>query len=82
MEGVLAIILIFGGGTTILLSFSPVGRALAARIRGEVPAAHPDPELRAELEQLRHDVADLQERLDFTERVLSQRPDPARLPSE
>ena len=82
MEGVLAIILIFGGGTTILLSFSPVGRALAARIRGEVPVAPPDPELRADLEQLRHDVADLQERLDFTERVLSQRPDPARLPSE
>ena len=82
MEGVLAIILIFGGGTTILLSFSPVGRALAARIRGEVPVAQPDPELRADLEQLRHDVADLQERLDFTERVLSQRPDPARLPSE
>jgi hypothetical protein len=82
MEGVLAIILIFGGGTTILLSFSPVGRAFAARIRGEVPAAGADPELRAEVEQLRHDVADLQERLDFTERVLAQRPDPARLPSE
>lgn len=82
MEGILAIILIFGGGTAILLSFSPVGRALAARIRGEVPAATVDHELRAEVDQLRQDVVELQERLDFTERVLAQRPDPARLPSE
>jgi hypothetical protein len=82
MEGILAIILIFGGGTAILLSFSPVGRALAARIRGEVPAAAADHELRAEVDQLRQDVVELQERLDFTERVLAQRPDPARLPSE
>lgn len=82
MEGILAIILIFGGGTAILLSFSPVGRALAARIRGEVSAATVDHELRAEVDQLRQDVVELQERLDFTERVLAQRPDPARLPSE
>ncbi len=74
MEGVLAIILIFGGGTAILLSFSPVGRAFAARIRGEVPAPQPDPELRAEVELLRQDVVELQERLDFTERMLARSP--------
>ncbi len=82
MEGILAIILIFGGGTAIMLSFSPVGRAFAARIRGDAPSGAVDQELRAEVDQLRHDVAELQERLDFTERVLAQRPDPARLPSE
>jgi hypothetical protein len=82
MEGILAIILIFGGGTAIVLSFSPVGRAFAARIRGDAPAAAADPELRAEVDQLQHDVAELQERLDFTERVLAQRPDPARLQGE
>jgi hypothetical protein len=82
MEGILAIILIFGGGTAIMLSFSPVGRAFAARIRGDAPSGAADQELRAEVDQLRHDVAELQERLDFTERVLAQRPDPARLPSE
>jgi hypothetical protein len=82
MEGILAIILIFGGGTAFVLSFSPVGRAFAARIRGDDPAAATDQELRAEVDQLRHDVADLQERLDFTERVLAQRPDPARLQGE
>jgi hypothetical protein len=82
MEGILAIILIFGGGTAIMLSFSPVARAFAARIRGDAPAAGADPELRAEVEQLRHEVAELQERIDFTERVLAQRPDPARLSSD
>ena len=82
MEGILAIVLIFGGGTAIVLSFSPVGRAFAARIRGDVPPSASDHELRGEVEQLRQEVLELQERLDFTERVLAQRPDPARLPSQ
>jgi hypothetical protein len=82
VEDILALILIFGGGTAVALSFSPVGRALAARIRGDSQPASPDPELRAEVDLLRQDVVELQERLDFTERMLSQRADPARLPSE
>ncbi len=82
MEDILALIFIFGGGTAIALSFSPVGRALAARIRGDVGAVQLDPELRAEVDLLRRDVVELQERLDFAERMLAQRPDPARLPSE
>jgi hypothetical protein len=79
MEDILAVILIFGGGTAVLLSFSPVGRAIAARIRGEVPPLQADPELRAELDLLRQDVSELQERLDFTERMLAQRNESARL---
>ncbi len=69
MEGILAVVFLFGGGTLFLLSVSPVGRALADRLRGH---AHPsqDPELLAELEALRHEVAELQERVDFTERIL------------
>jgi hypothetical protein len=73
MEGVLAIILVFGGGTAVLLSFSPVGRALADRIR-RGPAAGADPELLAEVETLRHDLTELQERVDFAERLLVQGP--------
>lgn len=76
MEDILAIIFIFGGGTAILLAFSPVGKAFAARIRGESPALEPDPELRAELDVLRQDVAELQERVDFAERMLA-RAEPA-----
>ena len=69
MEGILAIILIFGGGTLFLLSISPVGRALAERIRGNAAPAQ-DPELLAEVDALRQEVAELHERVDFAERVL------------
>ncbi|HET8625571.1 MAG TPA: hypothetical protein VFM14_18565 [Gemmatimonadales bacterium] len=79
MEDILALILIFGGGTAVALSFSPVGRAVAARIRGETAKPQPDPELQAEVDLLRQDVTELQERLDFAERMLAQRPEAARL---
>jgi hypothetical protein len=69
MEDILAVILIFGGGTLFLLSISPVGRALADRLRGNVTRAQ-DPELLAEVDALRQEVAELHERVDFTERVL------------
>ncbi|HTH66114.1 MAG TPA: hypothetical protein VL563_15620 [Gemmatimonadales bacterium] len=82
IEGVLAIIFLFGGGAMVALGFSPIGRALADRIRGK--HALPDiEELRSELadardahgselEQVRQEVADLAERLDFAERMLAQ----------
>lgn len=82
IEGVLAIIFLFGGGAMVALGFSPIGRALADRIRGK--HALPDvEELRAELaesrdahgtelEQVRQEVAELAERLDFAERMLAQ----------
>ena len=47
MEGVLAITFIFGGGTLFLLAVSPVGRALAERIRSQGAQPGPDPELLA-----------------------------------
>ena len=83
VEGILAIILIFGGGTTVALGFSPIGRAFADRIRGKHALPHAD-ELRAEigeqheavveeLQQMRHEMAELAERLDFAERLLAQR---------
>jgi hypothetical protein len=78
MEGVLAITFIFGGGTLFLLSVSPVGRALAERIRGQSQPAH-DPELLAEVDALRHEVAELHERVDFAERLLAQRQEPGKV---
>lgn len=69
VEGILAIILIFGGGTLFLLSVSPVGKALADRLRGNA-APMQDPELLAEVDALRQEVAELHERVDFAERVL------------
>jgi hypothetical protein len=71
MEGVLAITFIFGGGTLFLLAMSPIGRALADRLRGHGPSPAADPELLADLDALRQEVAELHERVDFTERMLS-----------
>jgi hypothetical protein len=76
MEGILAITFLFGGGTLFLLSISPVGRALAERIRHQGAMPLRDTELLAEVDQLRQEVSDLHERVDFTERLLAnQKPD-------
>ncbi len=72
MEGVLAITFIFGGGTAFLLSISPIGKAIAERIRSNGAIPMQDPELLAEVDSLRRDIAELQERVDFAERLLSQ----------
>ncbi len=78
MEGILAITLIFGGGTAFLLSISPIGRAVAERIRSRgVPMQ--DPEILAEVDALRRDVSELQERVDFTERLLAQQQERAQV---
>lgn len=82
MEDILAIVLIFGGGTAVLLAFSPIGRALADRIRHRDGLPGPDPAVHEELARLRDDVAELQERLEFTERMLAQRSEPGRLPAD
>jgi len=81
IEGVLAIILIFGGGAAVGISFSPIGRAFAARIRGQAPgdaediknalAEHRDA-LQTELDGVRHELGELGERMDFAERMLAQ----------
>jgi hypothetical protein len=78
MEDILAIVFLFGGGTLAAVAFSPIGRALADRIRGRVagPDATADvAELRdtmtAEMQDLRQEVSELAERLDFTERLLA-----------
>ena len=77
MEDILAIILIFGGGTAIAIAFSPIGKAIAERIRhGKQPevveAAEGQEELLENVDQLRREVAELAERVDFTERLLGQ----------
>lgn len=84
MEDILAIVLLFGGGTLVMLAFSPIGRALADRLRHGVTGGpdQPDPAIHDELARLRDEVAELQERVDFTERLLAQKNEPGRLPAE
>lgn len=79
MEGILAITLIFGGGTAFLLSISPIGKAIAERIRSHGAVPMHDPELLAEVDALRRDVSELQERVDFAERLLSQQQERAQV---
>ena len=72
MEDILAIIGIFGGGTLVAVSFSPLGKAWADRIRGKGLIVQ-DPEVSEDLNALRLEVAELHERLDFNERLLAER---------
>lgn len=69
---------IFGGGALVAISFSPIGRAIARRLSGgkdeaaESQALAEVDALREELQALRGEVGDVQERLDFAERLLAQ----------
>jgi hypothetical protein len=87
--GLVAVILLFGGGTLFLLSISPIGKALAAKMLGRATVALGDEaaeelkELRREVEELRHagdQVAELGERVDFLERLVAQQREAQRLP--
>jgi outer membrane murein-binding lipoprotein Lpp len=72
------------GGFTAIVTW-PLMRAFADRIRGHGAAAGTEQlqaqqdALARDLEQTRHDVAELQERLDFAERLLAKQQDPARI---
>jgi hypothetical protein len=83
VEGVLAIIFLFGGGSVVAISFSPIGKAVADRLRygkSPLPAPELDPAVYAELDHLRSDLSELQERLDFAERVLAKPADAGKEP--
>ena len=84
MEEELAIFFIFGGGATFLLAMSPIGRAIADRIRGRGVGGAEDrirflqeshDSMLEELDSMRHEIGDLQERVDFTERLIAQKRD-------
>src|SRR5438874_9051309 len=82
MEDILTVILIFGGGACIAMAFSPIGRAVADRIRGKSASAgggdlrtelaEQKDALDQELEAVRREVEELAERMDFAERLLAQ----------
>lgn len=79
MEGALAITFIFGGGALFLLALSPVGRAIAERIRGGPPdetrqrVEALERWLTQEFERLHDELTEVQERVDFAERLLARR---------
>ncbi|HEY7682567.1 MAG TPA: hypothetical protein VH879_07970 [Gemmatimonadales bacterium] len=80
MTGFLFVLIVFGGGMLVVLSKSEIGRAIADRIRGEIISGPASPALLEEVERLRHDVTELQERMDFAERLLATGRDAKALP--
>lgn len=68
----------------VFLARGEIGKAIAHRIRGGAPtdeAVHAEViELRGELEAVRRELAETQERVDFTERMLAQGRAPEQLP--
>jgi len=76
MIGVFIPIIAVGGFFAWMISLSPLGKALAERLRhGPVPpggTGEDHTELVESVEQLRREVAELAERVDFTERLLGQ----------
>jgi len=90
MEEALAVVFIFGGGAAFLLAISPIGRAIADRIRSRGVGGGSDERVRylqegqeallEEVEGLRQEVGELQERVDFTERLLARNQGRGQLP--
>ena len=80
----IALLIVIAALTAAVIILWPIMRALGRRLEGK-GASH-DPALQQELEQLRaqvgdldtlqHRVAELEERVDFTERLLAQSHDP------
>jgi hypothetical protein len=86
MEPVLALfipIVAVGGFFAWMISLSPLGKALADRLRhGPVPRSgtgEDSLELAESVDALRREVAELAERVDFTERLLGQQQASAQL---
>ncbi len=73
--GVFIPIIAVGGFFAWMISLSPLGKALAERLRhGSVAPSvqgHERDEVLAAVDDLRREVAELAERVDFTERLLT-----------
>lgn len=77
--------ILFLCAAAVFIMRGPFGRAMAERISGRARAGSDDHEVRelkGEVEELRTQLADVQERLDFAERVLARRDERARIPGE
>lgn len=83
MEEILeiAVPLLVGSGALLLLAISPVGRALAERIRRRAaPQPSAEDAVREELASLRRELTELEARIDFAERLVGEPPTAKRLP--
>jgi hypothetical protein len=75
------IVLIGFSVAAVKIFVGPIGQAIADRIRGvRHPPAAPDPELLAEVDHLRGRLSEVEERLDFAERLLARAGQPDQIP--
>lgn len=76
----IAAVVFFSGAAFVL---RPIASAISRRIAGEhrppAPSLDDQDAILAELEQMRKDMGEMQERLDFTERMLARHEDAKRL---
>lgn len=76
-------IIVLGSIGLITFTLTPLGRAIARRIGGQAGSSDLEERvsrLEVDLDATRHELAESQERLDFTERALTQLKDAPRLP--
>ena len=75
MEDILAIVMVFGTGMLAVVAFSPIGKAIAERLRGhsaqQAPPSEDLDDVRAQLQSVQEQLSELAERQDFTERLLA-----------
>jgi hypothetical protein len=76
MVDALVISLVVVAVAAVKIARGPFGEAMADRLRGAAP---PDPGLQAELDAVKARLAEVEERLDFAERLLAQAEQPERL---
>jgi uncharacterized membrane protein (DUF106 family) len=84
VEDVLAILMVFGTGMLAVIAFSPIGKAIAERMRGKQAEVIPSEELddlRAHLQSVQEQLSELAERQDFAERLLAQHKEKTALPA-
>jgi tetrahydromethanopterin S-methyltransferase subunit G len=65
-------------GLVLMKVFGPIAKAIARRIEGRAPSIIDDPAV----DQLRGELDELHERVDFLERAITTRQPPTELPKE
>jgi uncharacterized protein Yka (UPF0111/DUF47 family) len=85
LEGIAAIVLLLGASLIMAALIWPLVRAFAKRIEGTAPTAEMQTELDSlrervrQLEEIAPRMSELEERVDFTERIVAQGREPDRL---
>ena len=77
------LMVLFVSITAVFIMRGPFGRAMAERLSGRARSSSEDQdvrELKGEAEELRNQLYEVQERLDFAERLLARQDERAALP--